>query len=37
MACIIRSGKLILRMRSRFLDLIGSLAVAALADYTLYL
>jgi hypothetical protein len=31
------SGKLFLRKRSRFLELIGSLVVAVLADYTRYL
>jgi hypothetical protein len=35
--CAIRSGKLFLRKRSRFLELIGSLVVAVPADYTRYL
>ena len=35
--CAIRSGKLFLRKRSRFLELIGSLVAAVPADYTRYL
>ena len=35
--CAIRGGKLFLRKRSRFLELIGSLLVAVPADYTRYL
>jgi hypothetical protein len=35
--CNIRSGKLFLKKCSRFLELIGSLAVAIPANYTRYL
>jgi hypothetical protein len=35
--CAIRSGKLFLRKRSRFLELIGSLVVAVLADYAIFM